>query len=345
MVSQHCRSDTAAFWHIYGQGTSNHTSIVLDQWQVISSSGLLEKLDKVYYMTVGASENLVKPWHEKLHHLGHSESGHEILTLKSLYTYCQNNLDSKVLYFHNKGSFNPSPKNTLFRQALDCYNLNPQCLRALDKYDTCGLRLTPIPVMHYSGNYFWATCKYVSKLLDPLSMEQNATLRNGTLAIAAGKEPWCLGAGRYFAEMWIASLPGIEAADCMSATKRAHYLYSHRIQQPFIEPRCPNTRAGFNMSGSGKASYGEACGPLKVLGRYNPLAFQIWSESKYDNVCSNIPAVVRRSFLWYGKPPVTYLKIMKHNFGPKRWKKYQKYDIYLDGDDNREWYDYLLGSR
>ena len=37
----------------------------------------------------------------------------------------------------------------------------------LDNYDTCGVNLLEDPVMHYSGNFWWAKSDYI-KNLQPL---------------------------------------------------------------------------------------------------------------------------------------------------------------------------------
>ena len=161
-------------------------------------------------------------------------------------------------------------------------------------------------------------------------MEENATIRNGTIALAAGRSPWCLGTDRFFAEMWVASAPGVHAADCIRATRRARYLYNQNIQLSLFTRYCPNTKADFNTSAVGNVSYGGACGPPQISDRYNPLSLQILLHTKNDSACANIPLVVQRSFLWYGVPPVTYLAVMKSNLGPKRWDKYRNYDIYLN---------------
>ncbi len=76
------------------------------------------------------------------------------MTLSYLYDFCQHNPDSKVLYFHDKGSNNYRGENVFFRHFLDCYVLNPQCIDALNEgFDTCGWRMSPLPNPHYSGNY------------------------------------------------------------------------------------------------------------------------------------------------------------------------------------------------
>jgi hypothetical protein len=47
--------------------------------------------------------------------------------------------------------------------------LNPHCIEALDTYDTCGWRLSPLPHVHYPDNFWWATCKHINKVINPLA--------------------------------------------------------------------------------------------------------------------------------------------------------------------------------
>jgi hypothetical protein len=335
-----------AFWHIYGNEKSNHHDIILDQWRVITSSGLINNLDKIYYTTIGTASG-IGHLHEKLYHWKHFSSGFETLTLKHMQQYCKNNTRANVLYFHNKGSFHPTQHNFRFRQALDCYNLNPHCLSALNsgQYDTCGLRISPIPHVHYSGNYFWATCKHVIKLPDPLSMLNNDTMIRGTENISQGLlQGWCLGEGRWFAETWVGSLPLYSPADCMGTSRHIHYLYGEDIALKSFEAHCPNTK--HNMSENWKyfenksllsspldnvVAYGESCGTPPVSRGILTLSFRITKETKNESrSCSNVHCMVRRSFLWYGRPPVLYLAWMKLNMGPVKWKPYAMYDHYLN---------------
>ncbi len=110
----------------------------------------------------------------------------ETLTLAYLYQFCHAHPKSIVLYFHDKGSFHGTLSNTYFRNFLDCYVLNPNCLDKLlhSDLDTCGLRFTPVPNMHYSGNFWWAKCSYVKTLVNPESMAFNQTFAHVTHSLS-----------------------------------------------------------------------------------------------------------------------------------------------------------------
>lgn len=166
-------------------------------------------------------------------HLGHHFAGDELLTLDSLYTLCRNNNQSYVLYFHNKGSFHCGQKD--FRDALNCYNLNPHCITSLaNGYDLCGMRISPLPAPHYSGNFFWARCDYVSKLMDPLTSQKNKTFaaikNNLTDSIQRPCLKVAMGYGRAFSEMYIASALVFSASDCLTTVKDNYHnktYYNH----------------------------------------------------------------------------------------------------------------------
>lgn len=102
---------------------------------VLNNSGLYDKLDKIIYVTIGAdAHKVVISMKKKYEKAGAFSNGSEVNTLMILYNYCLKKPKDehvKVLYFHNKGSFHPSEKNTEFRRALDCFNLSPYCLSAL----------------------------------------------------------------------------------------------------------------------------------------------------------------------------------------------------------------------
>ena len=177
-----CQSSSSlvAFYHIFTEG--NFHDIVAEQVRHIENSGLLSIIDNVFYATVGKGGQNFTINIEKFKFMRyHGEVGWETPTLKLLFDFCTNNIDDKVLYFHNKGSFHEHwNMNTNFRRMLNCYVLSPQCISVLDNHDTCGLRASPVPGIHYSGNFWWARCSYVNTLIDPSSYDTNVTFRTAT---------------------------------------------------------------------------------------------------------------------------------------------------------------------
>ena len=161
------KANVIAFWGICMSNLDSN--YLAEQMYVMSTSGLMNAIDHLYYITSGdegANLALVSP---KALHLKHIDYVDESTVLNEIYHYCHDNINSKVVYFHNNHN------DIDFRRALDCYVLNPKCINMLDKYDTCGWRFSPAPYIHYTGNYWWATCKHINKLIDPLSYTHNAT--------------------------------------------------------------------------------------------------------------------------------------------------------------------------
>jgi GR25 family glycosyltransferase involved in LPS biosynthesis len=95
----------------------------------------------------------------------------ELPTLKLIHDFCRDNQNTKVLYLHTKGV---SYSNTLsnYTNMIQWRDMmlyfmcekSEDCLRFLDTRDTVGCNFSEHPRPHYSGNFWWATSKYLSKL-------------------------------------------------------------------------------------------------------------------------------------------------------------------------------------
>ena len=271
----------------------------------------------------------------------------ETLTLSYLYDFCANHPQSVVLYFHDKGSYNFRTDNIYFRNFLDCYVLNTQCLDTLlsgtnnsndendanADFDTCGWRWSPVPNTHYSGNFWWARCAYVNTLFHPGSMMTNATFAVVTNTLSRG----IVSSRRYLPEAWIGSGPRIRPADCMPAEIDTTFLCCYDLQDVSVS-QCPNhikhiypnaamldnvrysdasvlVRERLSNivanSSTGILHTGSVCKKADVLVngdlyRTAYLRNLHFHERKFDvNVMDEL---VRRSQLWYGEPPLTYMK-------------------------------------
>lgn len=294
-----------AFYNIYCDGDS-YDGIIKDQLGKIIESGLIDKLDIVYYATMGKQgANYVIP-NEKFKHITHyGDSGSEVQTLSLLYQFCGENKDSKVLYFHNKGSYHNNWTNVKFRQFLDCFNLNPNCIEALDTHDTCGWRISPVPQPHYSGNFWWATCKHINKLVDPLASVNNNTFIEVTNTLSP-----CIGSrDRYFPESWVGSAPLFRPSDCMSAAVDTSFLYGYKFPNGITEQYCPKMNTVTNRN-----EYGLPCTTASTLVNLPLFSGTIdYMQGLADKLgCGGdyFPELVKRSYLWYGTAPTSYIKWM-----------------------------------
>ena len=162
--------------------------------------------------------------------LGHHSTGSEILSLHSLWEYCQNNTDKSVIYLHSKGSYHPRTENDLLRRFMTYGATSTQCTNLLEsECDTCSSRFTPYPHPHTSGNMWLARCSYVSKLIDPTLF----TDQMDTVPIAnqqqnsnnKGKvKEYMIGIGRFAAEHWIYSHPNGRPCDLYTGTFSVGYF-------------------------------------------------------------------------------------------------------------------------
>ena len=366
--STHPTNEVVAFYNLFIKNPDVYPEIVNDQLDLLEITGLLKILDMVYYVTIGESHETIpeeikkklsrsflpqnfrvntgmnvtttsspvsKPSpkimkYNKFFHLSAQyDSVDETLTLSYLYHFCQTHPNSTVLYFHNKGSFHQSSLNTQFRQLLDCYVLNPNCLDAFDNdpsLDICGLRFSVFPMPHYSGNYWWAKCSYINKLVHPGSMVLNQTMAKDSEQfskfLASGK--------RYFAEAWVGSYPVVNAADCMGPETDVSFLCCYQLDN-VSAIQCPNHVHNYegatyqlqrenmlsklaHLSGGKqrKVQMGSKCKASSVLtnGRQFSKAYDyIRGIQEHDCKCGDLLEALRlRTLLWYGQEPITALK-------------------------------------
>lgn len=314
-TSLHHTSPIVAFWHIFWNETIDY-SILNEQFTVLNSSGLFHQLDALYLSTIGLPfYNLSSLYnHKKIHHQSHHNIGHEGYTLSSIYEYCHQSPQSKVLYFHNKGSYTTNWRNVRLRTALDCYLLTPSCIPILDQYDTCGMRVSLIPKLHYPGNFWWSTCRHINRLIHPLSYENNETLKDLTDSLYASGPPmydWCVGAERFFSEHWLLSSPLVNPADCLPA----YYLYGYKMSRKEVTQLCVNFNTSrytqelqrWEQDPNHRPNYPNSttCGIPHVL--KDKHLYWSWVRKLLQENCSSIQSAWKRTQYWYGQRPVTFL--------------------------------------
>ena len=287
--------DVVGFYHVYAEGP-DFEGIVTGQVDTIKKNGLLEHMDKIFYSTMGTQGEKFKIEGEKYIHLAHyGDQGEEIQTLGKLHQFCASNPGSKVLYFHDKGSFHHNYFNAKFCSLLNCYVLNPHCIDALKEHDTCGWRISPTPIIHYSGNMWWARCNYINKLVDPMAQLNNETF------IEVNKDLHCVNSeGRYFAEAWVGSAPTILPADCMNSTIDSTYLWGYKFPEA-ADQFCGSFPSGLPCQTASTLTH--FADFKHALNHMNGLIQTQACRDPRDEL-------IKRSELWYGEPPHTYLEWM-----------------------------------
>lgn len=186
----------------------------------------------VYVHSIG--KELPIPNTELLQH--HTEAA-ETVTLHSMWQYCREHKEKKVVYLHSKGSYHHNPQNEALRMFLTRSVLSRQCAYK-DEHkassdegssssafacDVCTNRFSPFPHPHTSGNMFLADCEYVSQLIDPLEFEGRMhdiprIKEWKEVPIQARVHRSCVGIGRFACEHWIHSAPFVRPCDLFKSS-------------------------------------------------------------------------------------------------------------------------------
>lgn len=186
------------FYNVFTNETSaiSHVqSIVNEQMHFLRSN------HEVHYNSIGVPFSI-----ENATLIKHHANGSEEVTLKSLWEYCQKNLNDKVVYLHSKGSFHDHRNNKKLRPFVTRGALSEGCSKLPNVCNVCSSRFSPIPHPHTPGNMWLARCEYVAKLIDPyeISSKMEAIIPGGGA---------CEGVGRYALEHWIYSHPNVVPCD------------------------------------------------------------------------------------------------------------------------------------
>jgi hypothetical protein len=302
------RPSIVAFYHMYASG-KDYTDVVENQINTIKGSGLLDRLDKVFYATMGSGGDAYTVDDPKYVHIAHyGNKGEEIQTLSMLYQFCHANPTSKVLYFRDEGGFHHSFGNLKMCSLLNCYVLNPHCIDALDDHDTCGWRISLTPFIHYSGNFWWARCGYIKTLIDPMSPKNNQTY------IALEKSlNGCVGTkDRYFAESWIGTAPTIHPADCMNATIDASYVWGNHFPS-VVENFCHGADVPSGLPC-------QTAAPFLNITAFKP-AIKAKSLGLPEECRENRDEMIKRSQIMYGEVPHTFLEWMDRLYNVQKLKE------------------------
>ena len=245
----------AAFYHAAVTADGSHYRILQKQISDLNSTGILARVNTIYYGVIHPLDKVSAKKKFKIHadkfvSIGYWYSGQEMKTLSYLYKFCKSNPTYKVLYFHMKGSNNPLPRNQQARDVLGAFTFNPACIDALDKYDTCGWRLSPVPYIHYSGNFWWARCTYINTLMDPSLMVMGSDSQKymgeemmkhfpaDTRTFAIPKKDRmeiCVGLSRYFGEAWLGSGTYINGADCLPEDSDPNFIMYGEYVPAFLQ--------------------------------------------------------------------------------------------------------------
>ena len=170
--------------------------IVIPQCQRLKKSGLWSRTDRILVGIVGSETedtNVVRELlgdKADLRHLGPLHR-YEFPTLEMLWAAARER-DGWCWYLHTKAASHRTPGGVKHREQMESIIVDNfrQCMNVLPRFDAAGGfwrndafgRKQP----HFSGNFWWATTKYLATLPSPASLNQ---------------------ADRYQAEFWIGANP------------------------------------------------------------------------------------------------------------------------------------------
>jgi hypothetical protein len=205
----YCGADAASLAHCQ--------SIVREQVAQIVASGLMRRVERLYVTVVKSDLNCSSLDVDFGSHafVRCVASGGEDVSLQLLWEMSQSVRPTAVFYIHSKGSFSNHTPNNRFRRALMRYIVENWrlCYNAVSagSADTCGMRLSPFPHVHFPGNFWWASSAYVAALVSPRSFVSSPRFGFDP----ADCQPWSTGRERYGNEHWITSSPSNRAFDCL----------------------------------------------------------------------------------------------------------------------------------
>ena len=167
-------SKIAIFYHVFQFG--DWRNVFEEQLVTLQQSGLYDTADYIHIGINGTEELPFQLF--KVNRIKYN-TNHilEADTLSDLHNFAISNPDYKILYIHSKGVSRYEVDTVVaWRRYLEYFVIKKwkSCISILDNYDCVGtewglsntLGETCNYLPHYSGNFWWATANYISKL-DP----------------------------------------------------------------------------------------------------------------------------------------------------------------------------------
>ena len=219
--------ELVGFFNVFKKDAAVFNRVVSEQISMLESAGLVAATKEIHVVYIGPQSEKFQVNSTSLKFIVSHKSnatGNEAVTLQLLHDHCKSNPEDRIFYIHSKGTYHSDDANELLRQNLmraivACWQLD-----GLSRSDVCGLRASPLPHPHFSGNMWWARCAYISKLLRPDTFE--AVMDRRLADMLAGhppgnRTPKCIdawvGSGRFAAEHWVLSHPSAVVTDVLPA--------------------------------------------------------------------------------------------------------------------------------
>ena len=158
--------------HLLESGTEKLDLILkavlkVKELEVITINNIGLRLDHAKYEAMDPRISVI--------HCSNNPQEFELPTLRLMHEFSLNSPNTKVLYVHTKGISYPKD-DSRYEPGLDWINYmlyflcekSDHCLNLLDTHDVAGCNFSELPKPHFSGNFWWATTKYLKSLTTEL---------------------------------------------------------------------------------------------------------------------------------------------------------------------------------
>ena len=160
--------EVTAFIHV---GTVGRYQSIFDELVMRLLNAPVGQTLSCIHVACAGSGSLRLPCSERIRFLGPQGplDEAEFATLKHVEQFAATHPEAAVLYMHTKGashSGRSARKADSWRRYMEhfCIDRADACIAALAHCDACGVDLSPWPASHFSGNFWWATCRYLRTL-------------------------------------------------------------------------------------------------------------------------------------------------------------------------------------
>jgi hypothetical protein len=166
----------AIFYHIAQMGLGAY--IYQQQVHRLYTSGLIKEADYIHFGVNGDNQLFNVPDNAIVHY--NKDWGTEKETLISLKTFCKENPDYKVLYFHTKGATKDTLTVQSWRLMMEYFVIDKwkDCIQYLNDYTCIGCHMGTIGASicadgslikndkthMYMGNFWWANASYINTI-------------------------------------------------------------------------------------------------------------------------------------------------------------------------------------
>ena len=176
------RDDVFGFYHLFA--ANNWREVLAEQVRRLQASGLAEATRRIFATVVGpdfgeARRALEEAFGPRLQVVaeGDDASGAERPVLQFARWFSEHGepLARGVWYLHSKGVSSRNAANPNvgdWRRLMEAFVIDGwrDCVDALRDHDVCGVNWHEHPEPHFSGNFWWATPRYLARLRESIGV-------------------------------------------------------------------------------------------------------------------------------------------------------------------------------